>query len=182
MTLAASIMPRWIILDIEGSAGTHIHYTYGLTKRCTASGLCEKFPQQNDCFGTERQFCSMWRSTAFLQSFTVVLEGMILVTFITLLVGGKQKRDEGWKVLSSLLFLAGLAQCAGMALVTYIYDYDEAHFLIGCHLGISWVICTISWCILIVAAIGVAISAYLLPQEGGYELIPDREYYDSQEL
>jgi len=50
-------------------------------------------------------------------SFAILLEGMILVAYTTILMGGRQKREMGWKVLSFLLVLAGVVQCASMALV-----------------------------------------------------------------
>lgn len=50
-------------------------------------------------------------------SFAVVMEGMTLITFIVVLAGGKQKREQGWKVMSALLVLAGLIQCAGSAII-----------------------------------------------------------------
>ena len=59
----------------------------------------------------------MWRSVGFLMSFAVVIEGMTLIAFIVVLAGGKQKREQGWTVVSGLLLLSGLIQCAGMALI-----------------------------------------------------------------
>lgn len=59
----------------------------------------------------------MWRTVGFLMSFAVVIEGMTLIAFIVVLVGGKQKREQGWTVVSGLLLLAGLIQCAGMAII-----------------------------------------------------------------
>ena len=50
-------------------------------------------------------------------SFAVVLEGMTLVAYIAILVGGRQKRETGWKVLSSFLLLTSLVQCASMAIM-----------------------------------------------------------------
>ena len=59
----------------------------------------------------------MWRSVGFLMSFGVVIEGMTLIAFIVILGGGKQKREQGWKVVSGLLVLSGAIQCAGMAII-----------------------------------------------------------------
>ncbi len=53
-------------------------------------------------------------------SFTIVIEGMTLIAYLVILAGGKQKRESGWKILSTLLLLAGLVQCAGMALIVSI--------------------------------------------------------------
>ena len=78
---------------------------------------CIQFPRYNDCRGDDRYFCSMWRSVGFLMSFAVVLEGMTLAAFTILLVGGKQKREQGWGVLTILVVLAAFAQAIGMALM-----------------------------------------------------------------
>lgn len=50
-------------------------------------------------------------------SFAVVLEGMTLAAFVILLVGGKQKREQGWGVLTILVALAAFVQAIGMALM-----------------------------------------------------------------
>ena len=62
----------------------------------------------------------MWRSVGFLMSFAVVLEGMTLVAYIIILVGGRAQRESGWKVTSFLLFLTGCVQCAAMAIIVRI--------------------------------------------------------------
>ncbi|KAL8818552.1 MAG: hypothetical protein Q9223_002834 [Gallowayella weberi] len=172
MTLISIIKPRWISWDSKTPSGQDIHYTYGLHRRCSSlTGTCEYFPHAQDCHG-DRYFCSMWRSVGFLMSFGVVIEGMTLIAFIVLLVGGKQKREQGWKVISGLLVLSGLIQCAGMAIIAFLYDNDD-RFFPGWRLDISWVLCTVSWSILLALAAGIAATAFLLPSEGGYELIPD---------
>lgn len=50
-------------------------------------------------------------------SFAVVMEGMTLITFVMVIVGGKQKRESGWKILTGLLVFVALIQCTAMALV-----------------------------------------------------------------
>ena len=62
----------------------------------------------------------MWRSVGFLISFTIVLEGMTLITYIVVLVGGKQKRESGWKILAGLHFLCGAMGGAGMAIIVSV--------------------------------------------------------------
>lgn len=78
---------------------------------------CTQFPRYSDCHGEDRYFCSMWRSVGFLMSFAVVLEGMTIAAFAILLVGGKQKREQGWGVLTILVTLAAAVQAIGMALM-----------------------------------------------------------------
>jgi hypothetical protein len=62
----------------------------------------------------------MWRSVGFLMSFSVVLEGMVLLAFIIMFIGGKQRRATGWQALSGMLFAAGAVEAAGMALVVSV--------------------------------------------------------------
>ena len=50
-------------------------------------------------------------------SFAIVLEGMTFIAYLVILVGGKQKRESGWKILSGLHFIAGALQLAAMAIV-----------------------------------------------------------------
>lgn len=50
-------------------------------------------------------------------SFAVVMEGMTLITFLVVIMGGKQKRESGWKILTGLLVVPALIQCIAMALV-----------------------------------------------------------------
>jgi hypothetical protein len=55
----------------------------------------------------------------------------------------------------------------------YLFDNDD-RFFVGWRLDSSWILCTVSWVILVLSAAGVIVSAYILPPEGGYELIRDR--------
>lgn len=114
----------------------------------------------------------MWRTVGFLMSFAVVLEGMCLVAYFVILAGGKQLRETGWSILSLLIVIAAIVQCASMSLVAYLFDYDE-RFYPGFQLDTSWILCTVSWGFMIVCAVCITVAALVLPSEGGYELIPD---------
>ena len=59
-------------------------------------------------------------------SFAVVIEGMTLIAYIVAMVGGKQKREKGWPIVSGLLLLVGLVQCASMALIVSITKHGKA--------------------------------------------------------
>lgn len=112
-------------------------------------------------------------------SFAVVIEGMTFFSFVVMIAGGKQKRESGWRILAGLLFLIGGVQCAGMALITYLYENDD-RFFPGWRLDTSWMLCTISWSTMLLLGVAVISAALLLPIEGGYELIPD--HHDEGEL
>jgi hypothetical protein len=173
LTITSIIVPRWISWNSDTPGGLHIHYTYGLHKRCSSlTKNCDRFPQREDC-QLDRYFCSMWRSVGFLMSFAVVMEGVTIIAFVLMIAGGKQKRESGWKILSGLLALVALIQCAAMALVAYLYDNDD-RFFPGWKLDTSWILCTLSWSVMILLAGIISSTALLLPPEGGYELIPQQ--------
>lgn len=169
LTLTAIIIPRWVSFR-DSTDGLPVTYTYGLHQRCsTVTGLCEHYPTSDDCHGPDRYFCSMWRSIGFLMSFAIVLEGMVILAFITILTGGAMKRRHGWKVVSFLLLLGALVQCAAMALVAFLYDNDIR--FANWNLDVSWILTTISWSLIFLIATTLVGTAYYLPPEGDYELI-----------
>ena len=96
-----------------------MHYAYGLHERCSSlTGKCEYWPAEEHCVGDDdRYVCSLWRSVGFLMSFAVVIEGVTLIAFVVMLLGGKQKRVAGWKVLSTLLFLVAVIEISGMSII-----------------------------------------------------------------
>ncbi|KAI9813237.1 MAG: hypothetical protein M1827_004179 [Pycnora praestabilis] len=61
-----------------------------------------------------------------------------------------------------------------MAIVAFLFDHDN-RFFVGWKLDTSWILCTVSWSVMMLSAGAIALSAWLLPIEGGYELIPNRE-------
>lgn len=50
-------------------------------------------------------------------SFAVIIELATLTSYAVIILGGKQKRDFGWKVVCGLLAIGAIVQCAGMAIV-----------------------------------------------------------------
>ena len=104
-----------------GHPSKPIHVSYGLHKRCSSlTGGCSPFPVYEDCHGDERSFCSMWRSVGFLMNFCVVFELATLVAFAVILLGGRDKREQGWKMLAGLLGLVMVCQIACMAIVVSV--------------------------------------------------------------
>jgi len=174
MTITAILLPTWITFS-SPTTGTQ---TLGLHRSCTTTTLgthCNPFPQAADCHGSDRYFCSMWRSVGFLMSFAAVFELVTIVAYVVVMVGGKQKRETGWKVVVFMLVLVGVVQCAAMAIVAYLFDNDD-RFFVGWKLDDSWILCTVSWCIALVSAALLSLSAFVLDTEGGYELIPSERY------
>ncbi len=56
---------------------------------------------------------------------------------------------------------------------TYLLDNDEKFIVPGWRLDTSWILCTISGGVAILSALGLAMSAFILPPEDGYEFLED---------
>jgi hypothetical protein len=54
----------------------------------------------------------------------------------------------------------------------YLYDHDN-RFFVGWELDKSWILCTVSWIVMLLNGIGVTIAAYVLVPEDDYEMIPE---------
>lgn len=61
-------------------------------------------------------------------SFAVVIEGMTIAAFVVLILGGKQRREQGWGVMALLALIAAMVQACAMALIvrrpSARYDFD----------------------------------------------------------
>ncbi|KAF9700681.1 hypothetical protein EKO04_001209 [Ascochyta lentis] len=177
MTIASIAMPRWVSYSPNGER----EYSYGLHSRCsTKTGLCVPFPRTSDC-DKDASFCNMWRTVGFLMSFGVVVELCTLVSFVVIMSGGVQRRVQGWGVVVGVLLFSAFIQCAGMAIVSYVFDNDS-RFFSGFHLDSSWSMCTASWTLLVATALGITASAFYLPPEGDYEFIPDMDIEPDDQL
>lgn len=189
-TIASIALPNWISYHSPTDHDTII-INYGLHKRCSSiTGECQPFPRYEDCTD-DRYFCTLWRSTGFLLNFALMAELACVVAYVTILVGGRNVRERGWKILAGLLGLVAAAELVAMALVVsggaagqcewhganrrmqaYLFDHDS-RFFVGWELGKSWVLCTVSWTVLFVDILGVIGAALFLPKEDDYELIPE---------
>ncbi|KAH7396552.1 hypothetical protein DE146DRAFT_678317 [Phaeosphaeria sp. MPI-PUGE-AT-0046c] len=168
MTIASIAMPRWVSYIPDGER----QISYGLHSRCSAlDNTCVPFPRESDCL-KDPSFCNMWRTVGFLISFAVVIELCTLVSFVVIVGGGVQRRAAGWQVASGVLIFSAVVQCAGMAIVAFLFDHDS-RFWDGWHLDTCFHLVTASWSILILTSLGIIASAIYLPTEGDYELIVD---------
>lgn len=50
-------------------------------------------------------------------SFAVIIECATLIAYAVVILGGKQKRDKGYKMVCLLLGVSGAVQCAAMGIV-----------------------------------------------------------------
>lgn len=53
----------------------------------------------------------------------------------------------------------------------YLFDNHSRFAVPGWQLDSSWILCTVSGAVAVLTAVGVAVSAYVLPPEDGYEFL-----------
>ena len=58
-------------------------------------------------------------------------------------------------------------------LQAFLFDHDN-RFFVGWKLDKSWILCTVSWVVLLFDIIGISFAAKMMPAEDDYEPIPDR--------
>ena len=176
MTLASIALPNWVSYGVTSTKGRSVTRNVGLHRSCSSvlDPPCRPFPlDRDDCAGDGSAFCSMWRTTGFLVSLAAVLELVTLVAFRVVMAGGKQKRVGGWRILGGLLSTVALVLVAAVSIVAYLYDNDDKFFVPGWHLDTSWILATVSAGLSVLCAAGLATSAFVLPQERGYEFLGD---------
>jgi hypothetical protein len=132
----------------------------------------------------------MWRTVGFLASFTTLLCLGGLVTFVVIMSGGKYKRETGWPFAAAFLTLVAVVEFVSISIVVstpgtkvipvqqligqaYLYDHDDQFTIPGWHLDTSFYLSTVGAAISLLAAFGIAFSAYLLPPEEGYDFLSD---------
>ncbi|KAG8624934.1 hypothetical protein KVT40_006685 [Elsinoe batatas] len=173
LTLTSMSLPQWISYTSPSSSPSTspVRVTYGLHSKCSSlTGKCEPFPQTEDCKGDERAFCSLWRTVGFLMNFSVVLELACAVGFAVVMLGGRGKREQGWKMVGGLMGVVAVMEAVGMGVVAFLNDHD-VRFQIGWSLDTSTILCTLSWIVLGLTSVGLAVAAYYLPPEDDYEQI-----------
>lgn len=106
-------------------------------------------------------------------SFAVAFELATHVAFAVVLLGGKQKRVMGWKVLCILISICAIAQAAGVGIIAFMGD-NEPRFINDWFVGKSWVLAIVAAGLQLLTVVGIVTSRFLMEEEGGYELIPDR--------
>lgn len=107
-------------------------------------------------------------------SMAVVVEFAGIVGFAIVIVGGKQARTKGWKVIFAILAACIACQVSAISIISSLHK-DDDHFFPGWYLAKCFGLATASWAIQVIIAAVLVACAFLLPEEGGYELIPDRE-------
>ncbi|KAL2107099.1 hypothetical protein VUR80DRAFT_5697 [Thermomyces stellatus] len=175
MTIASIYLPNWITYSVTTPSNNRLTQHIGLHRSCSnfRDPPCRPYPSEAQCEGDEAVFCRMWRSAGFIANFAVALHLVMVVVYIVLINGGKQRREGGWRLLAGLLAMIAMVEYAIVAVISYLYDHNDQFSIPGWSLDTSWVLCTISASLSAACALALAASYYLMPPEGGYDYLPD---------
>ncbi|OAQ70690.1 pre-mRNA splicing factor [Pochonia chlamydosporia 170] len=175
MIVASIFIPNWVSYSVTTPKGDIVEKHIGLHKSCSNldSPTCKEFPTADLCQAGERYFCDMWKTVGFMASLAAIMCLASLVCFLVVMRGGKYKRETGWPFVSGMLTLVSVVEFVIISLVAYLYDNDDQFTIPGWNLDVSWYISTASAAISLLAAAGLAVSAYLLPPEDGYDFLED---------
>ncbi|KAH7149637.1 hypothetical protein B0J13DRAFT_621475 [Dactylonectria estremocensis] len=178
MTVASIWMPNWVSYSVTTTSGGTVEKHIGLHRSCSNldDPPCRNFPYKELCQDEERYFCSMWRTVGFMASFSTILCLAGLVSFAVILGGGKYKRETGWPFVGAMLTLVSAVEFATISIVAYLFENDDQFTIPGWNLDVSFYLGTTSAAISILTAVGLVLSAYLLPPEEGYDFLEDPQY------
>ncbi|OAA45704.1 hypothetical protein NOR_03493 [Metarhizium rileyi] len=175
MIVASIFTPNWVSYSVTTPKGDVVEKHVGLHQSCSNldSPTCKEFPTAELCQAGERYFCDMWKTVGFMASLAVIMCFASLVCFLVVLKGGKYKRETGWPLVSGMLTLVSVVEFVIISIVAYLFDNDDQFTIPGWNLDVSWYTSTASAAIALITAASLAVSAYLLPPEEGYEFLED---------
>jgi hypothetical protein len=175
MMLISIGSPDWVSFKTQTTVGDYVYKRVGLHQTCTnlPEPRCTTFPDEQLCTGDERTFCDMWRTVGFLANLSAIVHLAGVVAFVVVMAGGKYQRERGWPLIGGLLAVASVVEFFIIAIVSYLYDYDEQFTVAGWALDYSWYLCLASATTAALGAAGLVSSAYVLPPEDGYEFLED---------
>lgn len=119
MTIASIYLPNWITYSVTTPSNNRLTQHIGLHRSCSnfRDPPCRPYPSEAQCEGDEAVFCRMWRSAGFIANFAVALHLVMVVVYIVLINGGKQRREGGWRLLAGLLAMIAMVEYAIVAVI-----------------------------------------------------------------
>ncbi|KAM0748646.1 hypothetical protein T439DRAFT_69331 [Meredithblackwellia eburnea MCA 4105] len=131
-------------------------------------------------------FCDSWITAGYVTQLSLIFTPIAAIsTALILLPNSRLKRDTGWKLVGGLLSLNVLFTLTGWSLVLGEFSND-VKFDVGCRLGKSFILSTISWSLSFIAATSLLVigSGVNVPgfgwasEQDGYERIADGEDHE----
>ncbi|KAG6016251.1 hypothetical protein E4U41_004480 [Claviceps citrina] len=176
MIIGSIFQTGWISYHVASPRGDSFDVHVGLHQRCfsTHDPPCRPYPPEDLCQGEGgRYFCSVWRTAGFLASLSAILCLATLVCFLVVVRGGKYRRETGWPLVSGMLAVVAAVELVVVSAVAYLFDHEDQFAIPGWSLGRSWSAGLAGAVLSLAGAVGLAVSAYLLAPEEGYDFLED---------
>ncbi|KAL1934930.1 hypothetical protein VTP01DRAFT_4070 [Rhizomucor pusillus] len=169
LTITALIIPKW--LSFVAPMPLYMETDYGLFRLCRSFNRdCRPFPSedQGDC--GEDGFCELWRAAGAGMVLATILGGLTLIALLGTMCSNARKRGKAWTTLAGMFVLHAIPQAVAMGIIAYLFN-TSATFYVGTRYNVSFIVCTISWCISIFLAAVLCLVAILSPPEYAYQPI-----------
>ncbi|KAI8069879.1 hypothetical protein BC940DRAFT_17068 [Gongronella butleri] len=169
LTILSLVLPKW--LTFVTPIPFYTETNYGLFRLCHSfSKDCRVFPSfdAGDC--KEDGFCELWRGAAAGMVLSVILGAFVLLALLGTMCSERRKRAKAWVTLSGLFVLYAIPQMFAMGIIAYLYN-SSSSFYMGTRYNVSFILCTISWCVSVVLAVILSLVAFLGPPEYAYTQI-----------
>ncbi|CAG8654186.1 5283_t:CDS:2, partial [Racocetra persica] len=113
---------------------------------------CRYFPssEKDDC--NERNFCEEWEAAAIGMILASVVGGLAWLHLVSVLLGGRARREKSWKILSVLFFVYAILQFLSIGCIAHLYTTADL-FYFGTKYDISFVLANVSASLSIVLGI-----------------------------
>ncbi|KAF8893344.1 hypothetical protein BD779DRAFT_1505702 [Infundibulicybe gibba] len=169
LNIVSTLRPEWIVVRYPEVIGTRITLSYGLLQLCELKVIRVNLPSSAEphashmhtsrgheaCDGAGKPFCMRWSTAGYAEMVAVGCAALALFS-ILLGVTTHSRRRRVWKAVAGFVFLHGVLQMIGFAVVTDVYR-TERRFEQG-RPGIGYVMITVSWILDILVAGAVVIA------------------------
>lgn len=114
-----------------------------------------------------------WATAGYAQQLALVFGAAAILGNLAVLLGGRLKRESGWRIVAGLLSAHAALLIVSTSLVAHEFATDD-RFYYGSRLGQSYIMSTSAWAIDVVCILGlVAVGVSGLMRQDDYEPIRD---------
>ncbi|KAI8376054.1 uncharacterized protein BYT42DRAFT_645723 [Radiomyces spectabilis] len=167
LTITSLALPKW--LTFVTPVPFYMETNYGLFRLCRSfTRECRVFPSNDygDC--SEDGFCELWRAASAGMLVSAILGALAIVALIGTMCSSRRKRAKAWVTVAGLFALHAIPQAFSMGVMAYLFNHS-ATFYMGTRYDVSFILCTISWCLSIFLAVLLSLIAVLSPPEYSYQ-------------
>ncbi|KAK4050214.1 hypothetical protein OIO90_005196 [Microbotryomycetes sp. JL221] len=118
-------------------------------------------------------FCDSWVTAGYAQQVALVFGLASVLASLIILLGGRQKRETGWKLISGLLTVEFILLIVSTSLIAHEYRMDD-RFYYGSKLGQGYILSTVAWSLdVVIVGVLLVVGFMGLVKEDDYEQIMD---------